>query len=1028
MKKFKHAFIMLLACTLTFTFTTEVYAQNSSVTGKITDEKGEAIIGASVKVKGTGDGTITDLDGKFSIKTGLNSTLTISYVGYVTQDVALNGRNSISIQLKEDSKDLDELVVVGYGTVKKRDLTGSVSSIKADDIAKSTSSNAMQAMQAKVPGLDIQQSSGQAGAGLNITLRGNRSILANNSPLILVDGIDYGSTIDINPSDIESMEVLKDASSTAIYGSRGANGVIIITTKKGKAGKSQINFNSYLSSNIPTNVPQMMYGDKEVQRLIDKANYQADLAGVTANPATYFWGTSNKTVEQVLTESYADFTEIGIYNDKSYTDWLDMVMQNGLTQNYELSMTGGNDKTIFNMSLGAMTEEGLLKDDIMKRYNGRLSLEHTLNKYIKAGSSLMYTHKNHDARSSSVFSQSMKMTTITHPYTADGELIDQPNPRYAAHASPLFDEQEGAYVNNTETTRFFGNGFIEIRPIKSIIYKSMFALDQSNVRAGVYQDYKSISRYQSPTTSYISNSYSKSTTTTWDNTLNYNTSFGGGLHDLGIMLGSSLKQSVYEMSKIEGDAGQTHYYSSLFYDTKKITGISQTGTYIGSAMLSYFGRLNYKFNEKYLLTASVRADGASQLAETNKWGYFPSVSGAWRLKEEQFMSNLTWIDNLKVRASWGVAGSAAIDPYQTLANLSTQTLYYYLGGLDISSKVPSKLGNENLKWETTKSTNFGFDFAFLKNRISGTIDYYITNTDDLLYMRSAPASSVFPSLIDNIGKTKGNGIEVALNTEIIKGKLFNWNVNWSYSNSNDEIVELSDGLKRIVNGREAHIVGQPVKIFYNYESDGVWNVGEYEVYKTEWLARHPGETLGFSSAYGVPGTIKIVDKDDNGKFDDEDKRVYERSPKHLFGMNNSFTFGNLSLDVMLYARLGGYIEYDMNSQLNFETANWGNLDYWTPTNISARFPSPGSASSTWGSYGSALLYEKADYIKIKDITLGYNFPTSLIKKVGLSKVKVYGSLKNFFTFSNIDNYDPERGGSISFPLAKQMVVGLNIQL
>ena len=1004
------------------------WAQNKTITGVVKDATGEAIIGASVLAKGTTTGTVTNLDGAYSLSVPQSAKiLVISYVGMTSQEIEITC-NVINVTLKDDSKDLDELVVVGYGTVKKRDLTGSVSSIKADDIAKSTSSNAMQAMQAKVPGLDIQQSSGQAGAGLNITLRGNRSILANNSPLILVDGIDYGSTIDLNPSDIESMEVLKDASSTAIYGSRGANGVIIITTKKGKAGKSQINFNSYLSSNIPTNVPQMMYGDKEVQRLIDKANYQADLAGVTANPATYLWGTSNKTVDQVLTESYADFTEIGIYNDKSYTDWLDMVMQNGLTQNYELSMTGGNDKTVFNMSLGAMSEEGLLKDDIMKRYNGRLSLEHTLNSYIKAGSSLMYTHKNHDARSSSVFSQSMKMTTITHPYTAAGELIDQPNPRYAAHASPLFDEQEGAYVNNTETTRFFGNGFIEIRPIKSIIYKSMFALDQSNVRAGVYQDYKSISRYQSPTTSYISNSYSKSTTTTWDNTLNYNTSFGGGLHDLGIMLGSSLKQSVYEMSKIEGDAGQTHYYSSLFYDTKKITGISQTGTYIGSAMLSYFGRLNYKFNEKYLLTASVRADGASQLAETNKWGYFPSVSGAWRLKEEQFMSNLTWIDNLKVRASWGVAGSAAIDPYQTLANLSTQTLYYYLGGLDISSKVPSKLGNENLKWETTKSTNFGFDFAFLKNRISGTIDYYITNTDDLLYMRSAPASSVFPSLIDNIGKTKGNGIEVALNTEIIKGKLFNWNVNWSYSNSNDEIVELSDGLKRIVNGREAHIVGQPVKIFYNYESDGVWNVGEYEVYKTEWLARHPGETLGFSSAYGVPGTIKIVDKDDNGKFDDEDKRVYERSPKHLFGMNNSFTFGNLSLDVMLYARLGGYIEYDMNSQLNFETANWGNLDYWTPTNTSARFPSPGSASSTWGSYGSALLYEKADYIKIKDITLGYNFPTSLIKKVGLSKVKVYGSLKNFFTFSNIDNYDPERGGSISFPLAKQMVVGLNIQL
>lgn len=1004
------------------------WAQNRTITGVVKDATGEAIIGASVVAKGTTVGTVTNLDGAYSLAVPQNAKiLIISFVGMTTQEVEISG-SVVNVTLKDASKDLDELVVIGYGVVKKRDLTGSVSSIKAEDIAKSTSSNAMQAMQAKVPGLDIRQSDGQAGSRLSINLRGNRSITASNSPLILVDGIDYGSTLDLNPSDIESMEVLKDASSTAIYGSRGANGVIIITTKKGKAGKTQVSFNTFLSSNKPTNVPQMMYGDKEVKRLIDKANYQADLAGVTANPATYTWGTSNKTVEQVLTESYADFTEIGIYNDKSYTNWLDMVLQGGLTQNYELSMNGGNEKTVYNLSLGVMSEEGLLKDDRLNRYNGRLSLDHTISPYFKAGASMLYTFKNHDARSSSVFSQSMKMTTITHPYTAAGEIIDTPNPRYAAHASPLFDEQKGAYVNNTETSRIFSNGYLEAKPMKNLIIKSMLAVDQSFVRYGLYQDYKSIGRYQSPTTSFIASQYSKDMGLTWDNTINFNTNFGSSQHDLGILLGSSLKKDVYEMNRMEGDCGQTHYYKSLFYDVKKITGLTPSSNYTASSMMSYFGRLNYKLMERYLLTASLRADGASQLADGNKWGYFPSVAGAWRINEEQFMSNMTWMNNLKLRVSWGVSGNAVINPYQTLANLSTQTLYYNLGGLDIASKLPSKLGNTNLKWETTKSTNIGLDFAFLNNRISGSIEYYMTKTDDLLYMRSAPASSVFTSLIDNIGKTKGSGFEVALSTEIIKSKQFNWNVNWSYSNAKDEIVELSDGLSKNINGREGHFVGKPVSVFYNYESNGIWNVGEYDQYKTEWQARHPGETIGFSTAYGVPGTVKIIDRDDNGKLDDSDKRIYERSYKHLLGMNNSFTLGDFSLDVVVYARLGGYMEYDMNSQLNFETANWGNLDYWTPANTTAKFPSPGSASTTWGSYGTALLYEKADFVKIKDITLGYNLPVSLSKKVGLAKVKVYGSLKNYFTFSNIDNYDPERGGSISFPLAKQMVFGLNIQL
>ncbi|HOY52711.1 MAG TPA: TonB-dependent receptor plug domain-containing protein, partial [Prolixibacteraceae bacterium] len=472
----------------------------------------------------------------------------------------------------EETFGLDEVVAIGYGVVRRRDLTGAVSSVKADDITKTTTSNAMQAMQARVPGLDIQQSNGQAGAGVSLTLRGNRSISASNSPLILVDGVAYGSTLDINPSDIESMEVLKDASSTAIYGTRGANGVILITTKRGKEGKTKVALNSYLSSNIPTHVPQMMYGPKEVQRLIDKANYQADAASGN-------WGASNLSVEQVLTENLEDFTEMEIYNDGSYTDWLDLILQNGLTQNYELAVSGGSARTNFNLSLGTMFEEGLMKDDMMDRYNVKVVLDHKISDLFRAGTSLLYTFKDHDARNSSVFGQSLKMTTITHPYTREGNLIYTPNPRYAAHANPLLDETEGAFAHNIETTRFFGNVYLEVTPHKNLLFKSIYALDRSNVRDGTYQDYQSVGRYQSPGTSFISSQYSKSTGYTWENTLNYHTAFGGSPHDVTFLLGQSMAQSVYENMRTEGDAGREHYYNSLFYDLSKISTETSTSAY-----------------------------------------------------------------------------------------------------------------------------------------------------------------------------------------------------------------------------------------------------------------------------------------------------------------------------------------------------------------------------------------------------------------------------------------------------------------
>ena len=499
-------------------------------------------------------------------------------------NIKVGSQHAFAIKMESDNEVLDEVVVVGYGVVKKRDLTGSVSSVKAGDIQKTASSNAMQAMQAKVPGLDIQQSSGQAGSGININLRGNRSINADNSPLILVDGVEYGSTIDINPSDIESMEVLKDASSTAIYGTKGANGVIIISTKRGKAGKTKVNLNAYVSVNEPTNIPKVMYGEREVRRLLDAKNYKDDIADGS-------WGTHHAKVEDVLGTAPnfgLPYSEMDVYNEGSYTDWPNLLLKNGLTQNYDLSISGGSEKTTFNISMGAMVEGGLLKNDKLARYNGKLSVDHKVNDILKVGMDMLYTHKNHDKRSGNVFGRSLYMSTIAHPYDADGNIILRPSPYYEAHANPLLDDQEGAYDNNIVTNRLFATSYLQLTPIKGLTLKTLFNVDYQQQHEGLYRDYQSVSELQSAKGSYISNDQNHYINYTWDNTLNYITDFGGSDHSLTLLLGSSTKRNEARSSQVSGYASAEHYYKSSFYDVSLIKTPVNTSSYTKTTMQSYF--------------------------------------------------------------------------------------------------------------------------------------------------------------------------------------------------------------------------------------------------------------------------------------------------------------------------------------------------------------------------------------------------------------------------------------------------------
>ena len=997
--------------------------QATMIKGKIVDNAGEPMIGVSVLVQGTTTGTVTDLDGKFVLEVPANATLVISYIGYKTQNIKVGSQHAFAIKMESDNEVLDEVVVVGYGVVKKRDLTGSVSSVKAGDIQKTASSNAMQAMQAKVPGLDIQQSSGQAGSGININLRGNRSINADNSPLILVDGVEYGSTIDINPSDIESMEVLKDASSTAIYGTKGANGVIIISTKRGKAGKTKVNLNAYVSVNEPTNIPKVMYGEREVRRLLDAKNYKDDIADGS-------WGTHHAKVEDVLGTAPnfgLPYSEMDVYNEGSYTDWPNLLLKNGLTQNYDLSISGGSEKTTFNISMGAMVEGGLLKNDKLARYNGKLSVDHKVNDILKVGMDMLYTHKNHDKRSGNVFGRSLYMSTIAHPYDADGNIILRPSPYYEAHANPLLDDQEGAYDNNIVTNRLFATSYLQLTPIKGLTLKTLFNVDYQQQHEGLYRDYQSVSELQSAKGSYISNDQNHYINYTWDNTLNYITDFGGSDHSLTLLLGSSTKRNEARSSQVSGYASAEHYYKSSFYDVSLIKTPVNTSSYTKTTMQSYFGRVNYSYKSKYLLAASLRADGSSVLAKGHKWGYFPSVAVAWRVSDENFMeSTRDWLDNLKLRASWGSTGNAGISAYQTLPMVNADNQIYYEFGSGVTTgRIPTTLGNENLTWETTTSYNFGVDFGFWGNRIYGSADFYINKTKDLLYAQSLPLSSVYSHVLSNIGKTKGHGFEIQIGGVPVRTKNFNWDTTLSVSTAKDEIVELSNGLEKNINGRTGQIVGQPLNIYYYYEADGCWGVGEFETYKADWEASHPGKTLDFPEANSTTGDVKIVDRNDDGKITDDDKRVYDRSPKCILGWNNTLTYKDFSLSFLVYARLGGWMEYGLYQQFRYDNANWADLDYWTPENQGARFPTPGLTKQN--TYAASTFYEKSSYIKIKDITLSYNLPKTWISKIGMSNLRVYGSMKNFFTFSSVDNYDPERDGDISFPLTKQLVFGVNIE-
>ena len=960
------------------------FAQKA-ITGSVKDANGEPLIGVSISA-GSGHGTVTDADGHFALKdVSPSAILKFSYVGYNTQELKVGNQHDINVVLQSSYESLDEVVVVGYGVMKKRDLSGSISQLKPKDITAVPTTNVLESLQGKIAGLDMTPSSGAVGAGFSFNVRGNRSLTASNAPLILVDGIAYGSDITINPNDIESIEVLKDASTTAIYGSRGANGVIIITTKKGKEGKTKVEFNAYAGPVMKTRMPETMNAQQNVdfqrEALVAAGSYTDDSAFLTSE-------------------------QLELLRQGVSIDWLDLVMQSGFTQNYQASISGGTERTQASFSLDYQNEKGLLRGDQMNRYGGRLNITHKLANALEVGASMHLNYRNQNSSPSGAYHYARTYSPLAKPYNEDGSINRLP--LYGSSSTSvnlLVDQNKDNYLNETKAYRLFGTGYLSWNIVKGLNYRTNLGVDLQSTTQGLFQGINSSFAQGNSNRAYAQKTETHNNGYTWENILTYSNDFG--VHHLTAMVGHSMSKSHYENLSANGkgfafDAAQYHNLTSAEADKNISSSLTE------SSMISYFGRIYYKLLDKYMLTLTMRADGSSVLAEGNKWGYFPSVAAAWRLKEENILKNVDAISDLKLRLSYGLSGNSAVSAYQTTGGLN-QT-YYDWNGTAAYGYRPYGLANKDLKWEKTRVLNFGIDYGMFNNRLYATIDLYKTWTSDLLLPMLLPGHTGFDQVISNIGKTETKGIDITITGAIVDKKDFKWNADLTMGHTKEKIVSINSDQDDELNG---WFIGQPTQVYYDYHKIGIWQSNE------EAEAAKYGQK---------PGDIKVEDVNHDGQITPEADRMIigQRTPKLTLGFNNKLQYKAWELDFFLYGRFGHTVIN--NFKRGFIRSGWQNqsvYDYWTPTNPTNDMPRPLYGDNN-PLYASTLGYEKGDFVKIKDITLAYNVPLKAISKIGLSRLRIYGTMKNFFTFSGVSDYDPEGNGSIYYPITKELVFGVNV--
>lgn len=964
-----------------------------TVSGKITDESGAPLAGVSVNVKGTSRGTTTNEKGQFSIEANEGETLVFSYIGFVDQEVKVSASGDVTVALVSSGKSLEDVVVIGYGQVKKRDLTGSVISVKSEEIRKVPAGNVMESLQGKLPGADITRMSGSASSGVNITIRGNRSLKASNGPLVIVDGIQYNNIQDINPNDIQSLEVLKDASSTAIYGSRGANGVIIVTTRKGTAGKPKISLNSYYGVVNLDDYPRFMNANEYVA-VRREANRRITLAGI--NPG----GTWLSPANDNLLFNPLELTNI---NNGVNTDYLGLITRKGNQFEHQVGIAAGSEKTKVYFSLGYYGEKGIYKLDDLKRYSARLNVDQILGKIAKAGMQFQFTYYDINTRTNPV-GEAYKIAPFSLPYDSLGNVVRSPN-NDAARWSPLMDEQPGIATNNTGLSRTFGVAYVELTPLKGLSLRSNMGLLFTNGRQGAFYDANSM--LQRGTNSLGNYTSTTGLNTTWENILTYNKSVGG--HNFTLTGVTTYLQN--KMEDVSAQGNKLILPSQLYYALQNATeGVTIRSNYQKENLISYSGRINYSFKGKYLASVTVRTDGSSKLGEGNKWDIFPAVAFGWRISDEEFMLNSRLFSDLKLRLSYGVTGNDAIAPYRTQSALSRIPNAFGENpalGLTFSDTV----GNPNLKWEKTRALNVGFDVGFFNNRITGTIDFYKTQTSDLLTIKQLPPTSGVSYVYDNVGETSNTGLDIGINAAIISKKDVAFNAGVTFYTNKEKITAMANGVDDVAN---KWFVGYPVSVSYDYRKIGIWQLADST------------EALTYNQR---PGDIRVADVNGDKKITPADREVIgQLVPKWNASLNLDFRYKAFDLNVFIFARMGQTMEYTYLTSFHLPGRESGAVvNYWTIENPSNDFPRPRTTSSFAAlPYSSTLQYVDASFWKIRSITLGYNVPKTFTSRYGIGGIRLYVSGRNLFTFSKVKDYDPERGGAIVNPLTELVVGGINV--
>ena len=1021
-------FLLFLLCTGLTGF-----AQNVVVTGKVTDEAGKVLDGATVEERGTQNKAITDKAGVFKLNvSSATGTLVISYVGHESKEMAIDNQREVNVSLKEMAENLTDVVVIGYATVKKKDVTGSVAGINQKDIRSRPVDNALQAMQGKVAGVDITSNERPGTVGA-INIRGVRSLTASNTPLFVVDGIPLttGGIDFLNPNDIESIDVLKDASATAIFGSRGANGVVIVTTKQAKSGRTQVNLYSSATFETVRDWAPIMSASEYIDFRRWAVYYsnpavrpRGDNPNIT-NDRDIFLATSDPTAWKNIARGWASGKWDG--SQVQNTDWTGLVTQTGITTDNTISVSGGSAKVKAYASFGYLQNKGTSIGQKFNRYSGKTSVDIQATDYFSMGLNMNLTYSVQEFGQSntiigsfvgtpanSIYNSARGLFKWAQPYDSAGNRIIYPGGDVAIKT--VVDEWKYSQDQRTNI-RAFGSLYAQMdfgkihSALKGLKYRMNFGPDFSNFRNGIYIDGQSAA---SSGINGASLQTGKTFSWTLDNLVYYDKEIRN--HSFGLTLLQSATKFVADpVHTIRGTgipfaSQKWNALNSATLPAANLT-IAQNSDLIKRQLVSYMARLNYGFKDKYLLTVSVRSDGASQLFDDgSKFSLFPSAALAWRINKESFMQGVKWVDDLKLRIGGGVTGNSAIDAYATKGR--TIPNFYPVGNsLSPASLPASVFANKALDWEKTTQYNIGLDFTILNRRISGVIDVYTSKTKDLLMAREIPSVTGYLTTFQNIGKTENKGVDININTINWTTRNFQWTTNLNLAWQKEKIISLSNGTQPdIVNN---WFPGQPIGVIYGFASNGMWQYAD-----TSLLRQYALNGNNFT-----PGQVRPIDQNGDNKIDGNNDRVIigNTRPRWVVGMTNTFTYKGFEVSMFIYGRLNYY--FNQGGEAQTARGNQRQINYWTENNQNAEYQKPFYSVGSGDAYSPSLGYLKASFLKIRNISASYNLNAKVLKALHMQSLRIYAQAANpGMLFSKIKFLDMDAVSAFS---NRGITIGIN---